>query len=493
VTGLLSSHNLVGHNAFDVAVRFELDVPRRRCFWAFGIGFEDKRSGAFADLHLLALSELGGCSNFFFGESAVSGNNVQELDGLAWKMLAVFDTVVESFGDMEFAEPGIHLVNDVVGCGNPVFEHGDEEVDDAGSGVGRAFGRFSKSGGDQLGGLRAEFFVCVHTAPMRGSCLARAIASMAVSLRLAAPMSHMSENILRKQHTGQAGNGGEFGNHNRPESDIMLAERDADQEFTLRKSYENGIQQIANDQTDPPPVKTDFGFTHTIKMGGITHANIRARAIGSMFDADAAKEGVRELIESGKKVTLLTQNPRGTVHAHEGTGANTVGGLLLMKKGSRTRGYTFDKMNILSSAEGYGKGEQLLAQYTAAADHVPVVDEATFAGIPDTTDSEDEPPNDIAAMYLIDGPDFGEGSAPGCLFAATDVQAEDGIINGYFWAPDGSGVFSEHGSMYFDDMKQRGARVRHYRPGALTFSDVMSDSLGTSRSEAYSAVKAASN
>jgi hypothetical protein len=95
-------------------------------------------------------------------------------------------------------------------------------------------------------------------------------------------------------------------------------------------------------------------------------------------------------------------------------------------------------------------------------------------------------------MYLIDGPDFGEGSAPGCLFAATDVQAEDGIVNGYFWAPDGSGVFSEHGSMYFDDMKARGARVRHYQPGAMTFGDIMGGSLGTTRSEAYGAVKSAS-
>tara|TARA_R110002051_G_scaffold60546_9_gene110967 strand:+ start:75549 stop:76472 length:924 start_codon:yes stop_codon:yes gene_type:complete len=307
-------------------------------------------------------------------------------------------------------------------------------------------------------------------------------------------MLTMTTNIIRKQHTGQAGNGGEFGNHNRSEADIALGGRDADQEFTLRKSYENGIQLIANDQTDPPPVKTDFGFTHTIKIGGVAHANVRARAIGVLFDPEAAKDEARELIAAGKKVTLLTMNARGAVHAHEGTGAHTGdGGLMLLKKGSRTRGYDFERMTILSSAEGYGKGEKLLAQYTAAADLIPVVDEPTFDGIPDTTGSEEEPPNDIAAMYLIDGPDFGGGSAPGCLFAATDVQAEDGIVNGYFWAPDDSGVFSEHGSMYFNDMKSRGARVRNYKPGALTFGDVMSNQLGTTRAEAYGKVHAASN
>jgi hypothetical protein len=309
----------------------------------------------------------------------------------------------------------------------------------------------------------------------------------------AALIDDMTQNLLRKQHTGQAGNAGEFGNHNHPEGDIILSARDGDQEFTLRKSHENGIFQVANDQTDPPPVKTEYGFQHTIRMGGITHANVRARAIAELFDGEAATDEARELVEASKKVTLLTMSPNGTMHAHEGTGAIAQTDAILLKKGSRTRGYTFDKMTILGSAEGYGKGEQLLAQYTAAAAQVPVVDEATFDGIPDTSDSEEEPPNDIAAMYLIDGPDFGEGSAPGCLFAATDVQAEDGIVNGYFWAPDGSGVYSEHGSMYFDDMKARGARIRHYQPGALNFSDMMTDTLGTTRAEAYSAVKAASN
>jgi hypothetical protein len=34
----------------------------------------------------------------------------------------------------------------------------------------------------------------------------------------AAPLICMSEKIVRKKHTGQAGNKGEFGNHNRPEA-----------------------------------------------------------------------------------------------------------------------------------------------------------------------------------------------------------------------------------------------------------------------------------
>lgn len=49
-------------------------------------------------------------------------------------------------------------------------------------------------------------------------------------------------------------------------------------------------------------------------------------------------------------------------------------------------------------------------------------------------------------MYLIDGPDFGGGPTPGCMVLATDIQTEDGIVNGYLWAPEDSAVESEHGS-----------------------------------------------
>ncbi len=47
------------------------------------------------------------------------------------------------------------------------------------------------------------------------------------------------------------------------------------------------------------------------------------------------------------------------------------------------------------------------------------------------------------------------------------------ILNGYVVMPSGSGMTSEHGSMYEDDVARRGGRVSRYKPGSHTFRDAM--------------------
>jgi hypothetical protein len=59
---------------------------------------------------------------------------------------------------------------------------------------------------------------------------------------------------------------------------------------------------------------------------------------------------------------------------------------------------------------------------------------------------------------------------------ATDRQSGPpgaGIVNGYMVAPGGSGMESEHGSMYETDIAGRGGRAADYKPGSLTFRDAM--------------------
>ncbi len=74
---------------------------------------------------------------------------------------------------------------------------------------------------------------------------------------------------------------------------------------------------------------------------------------------------------------------------------------------------------------------------------------------------------------------------PGCMFLATDYDPENDIVNGYMWAPRGSGFASEHGSMYGSELKAVGGRIRDYTPGSMTFGDCINGTLGEDRSSAY--------
>ena len=46
-------------------------------------------------------------------------------------------------------------------------------------------------------------------------------------------------------------------------------------------------------------------------------------------------------------------------------------------------------------------------------------------------------------------------------------------MNGYFVAPPGSGLESEHGSFMTGQLSRWGGRVKGFRPGSLSFRDAM--------------------
>jgi len=83
---------------------------------------------------------------------------------------------------------------------------------------------------------------------------------------------------------------------------------------------------------------------------------------------------------------------------------------------------------------------------------------------------------------LFDHPGFQPGQdGRGSVFFVTDFMPGDGgnhdggagIVNGYGIYPAGSGLCSEHGSMYASQLKRWGGRVDGYQAGSHTFRDVM--------------------
>lgn len=301
----------------------------------------------------------------------------------------------------------------------------------------------------------------------------------------------MTENILRNKDTGQAGNPGAFGNHNRTESPITLAGQDPDQVFTLRDGSGHGVFIIVNDQIEPSPERDDSAYTHTAgRIGGFAHTRIRARAIAEMFDQKAATAAVEARAEAGEQMTVLTTGPQGGAIVREVTGTMTASGAALRTKGSRTNGVHLRNINVLASTPGYGNTDQMLAQYTAAANQIPVVNKSTFEDIPEWS-GEGKQPSDIAAMYLVDSNDIGQVSTPGCLFAATSFNPETNRFDGYMWAPDGSSATSETKRMASGRLIFSAGRVRNYRAGTHTIFDMISGRLGGTRDEAYGNVNAA--
>lgn len=287
--------------------------------------------------------------------------------------------------------------------------------------------------------------------------------------------------------------GGEFAAQTRNESEVSLgAAPTVDTVYTVRKGHQNGVYRLENDITDPPATRDGIFMTKMVRIGGTPHVNAAQKTIAaaSYPDAAVAQATAIQLAAAGKKMTVLGVNSSGYATLREGTGVVYRGAPMLKSKGSSTKGYQLESLNILDVREGYGKMQALADEYNHRANLVPAVEASTFDGIPDTTDWDgQEPPNDISAVYLVDGPDFGDGPTPGCLFLATDVQ--DGqIVNGYLWAPESSGLYSEHGSMYTKDLINKGGRIRGYEPGSLTFSQVMDDRLGATYESAYGILKA---
>lgn len=306
----------------------------------------------------------------------------------------------------------------------------------------------------------------------------------------------MTTDANGRKHESSGVTGGQYAVEVKPPSDTTLrAERPP-----LREKS-RGVFEVANATSvavDRGPGRTAVAF----HMGGRpdlrAQSHVAALRMERAEQTDAIEGKVAYLADRTSKVSMLIATPNGDVDVREGTlKRDEHGGLVLMNKGSSTKGVQLnEKARILGIEPGYGKAQALAADFDMYRADVPELEPATFDGIPDCGD--EEPPSEIAAVYVFDHPGFGSGEdGRGSMFFVTDIQpdGEFGIVNGYGIYPAGSGLTSEHGSMYTADLKRRGGRVKGYQPGSHTFSDVIAFDKVADRDNdveaAWSSVRAA--
>lgn len=228
----------------------------------------------------------------------------------------------------------------------------------------------------------------------------------------------------------------------------------------------------------------------TITIGGIAALRVRNEAAAASYrdeNSNAVDTELDCLAAKGSNVTLLMVDSSGGVSAKEVRLSEYGDGLAYRAKGASTKGWVLDKSRVLDVVAGYG-GQQALAEAWAEnkAETTPRVETVNHGGFDDLpTDQQDK----IAAVYMVEHPGFGGGKEVGCMFLATDVQIGDGpdgshIVNGYFWAPGGGELTSEHGSMYSHEIVRRGGKMTDYKPGSLTFGECFDD-LPDDREAAY--------
>jgi hypothetical protein len=215
-----------------------------------------------------------------------------------------------------------------------------------------------------------------------------------------------------------------------------------------------------------------------IHMGGQPHRKAAAKLASLLHEETWGRYVETDLAAlEGRKATVLLQNARGTVLAREGTiDSLNEGTLALLNKGSTTKGIYLSGRpgvpRVLRARAGYGHAEELAAEFRKSEAAVPEIEPAHFEDIP-VCDGESEPPSAVVAAFVLDHPGFdGTQDGRGCVFFATDRDPEE-VVNGYFVAPPGSGLESEHGSFYTEDIAKWGGRVKGFEPGSLNFKDAM--------------------
>ncbi|KQO98661.1 hypothetical protein [Leifsonia sp. Leaf264] len=264
--------------------------------------------------------------------------------------------------------------------------------------------------------------------------------------------------------------GGQFTFWDGLPSDAALSHRNPDEVFTATGGEKDGRWFVQSLQTHPAPVQDGAFMRYTLHIGGQPHVNARMSTAAALVPDEVkaeATEKTHELATAGERFTVLSEVD-GTVRIDELRGYVNGSSVYGLVKNSRTKGIALDKLNILAVEKGYGKQEKLAAKFDRVASTVPVTEEVTFDGIPDLGEDYSET-TEFAAAYLVDGPNFGT-AAPGCVFLATDIQAEDGIVNGFLWAPNDTQLFSEFGSQYtdnvhYDEENSRGIKVTKTRLG----------------------------
>jgi len=243
------------------------------------------------------------------------------------------------------------------------------------------------------------------------------------------------------------------------------------------KQIERGVWEITNTTTEELPAQGALRRT-AMHIGGQPHRRAGAGLASRLYEDTKDGSAEAELAAlSGKKGTVLTQGSSGTVTAREGTVvAQSDGSLALLNKGSATKGVYLTGRpgvpRVLGAKAGYGRAEVLAADFRKSEAIVPELEPSHFDDIP-VHDGESEPPSAVVAAFVLDHPGFdGDQDGRGCVFFVTDRDPEE-VANGYFIAPPGSGLESEHGSFMTEQLSRWGGRVKNFRPGSLSFRDAM--------------------
>lgn len=172
-----------------------------------------------------------------------------------------------------------------------------------------------------------------------------------------------------------------------------------------------------------------------------------------------------------RKVTVLTAGRAGDIRIIEGRAMNLQGKDYLVLKGSKSKAYTVDQLDVIDVRDGYD-ADQMETIVRRTAETLPATRRADVEGIP----LEGEPGTDnVNAVFVYNGPDFGDGPARGSIIYATDItpDGDDPIINGAFVFPPGTGLTSEHGSIRLSDLQRHGGRIDVPVQSPRTFADAL--------------------
>jgi hypothetical protein len=315
----------------------------------------------------------------------------------------------------------------------------------------------------------------------------------------------MERDIIRKGQVGQRGNPGQFASQTHSDATGITLDDTADWgEFVERDVPEilrydglvlrphrigevvqvnsgtwNLASPVAEWQREGEFRVQEFG------LGSKTFANARVDAAAAAWkdtrpeEVEAAYEWLDGGFEPDKKVSFMARDRKGAIVSIEGRTYLAGDQPAVILKNQRAQALYIEKnFEVLAIRDGYGHTEQLAGELAQVGESIPVVAPVNLDGIPGEEDWDDsgEPPNAVAAAFIVDGPKFpGEsGDVSACVFFATDHQDGE-ILNGYFWAHGESGLYSEHGSMYVSELKQRGgARVANLdQQSGVSFGDVM--------------------
>lgn len=286
------------------------------------------------------------------------------------------------------------------------------------------------------------------------------------------------------RHPAGLPTGGQYALQNRTEADVILGQPVETYPPTTAHPS-TGVWDLL-DPTVCAEEKLGM-FTRTVVTpGGVPHVRARAAAAAALLT-----DGTRSESETtaGAPISLLTITDSGTVQVREGTGAtDSEGRPMLLRKGNNSRsGWLIERLHVLAAVDGHGGQYELAEMFNEAMRKVPATVAAHVDDIPtqETLGGSIEAPERVAAAFLIDGPRWraGEAPVPGCVFLATDT--DDGLVNGFFWAPDGSGLTSEPMTLHLADLETRGGRLPAFAPGSISMTQAVSGRLAGDRARMY--------